>query len=220
MLRKTTSASVEKICTLEKQRLINSISKAEDSTQWIFDLFLLVTDAQEEAYRAFDLEKGFIPKGYEKVLQDILGVFQWESFLFESPHTIRYLKLLLEEAKNLACVFDRHAPVFSQIKVFVDGVLKETQYSLFNSAFSFTLGHGFSYYGKGPSFQTKGIGLGTDIELKSKVVPCPLPLFASIIMSILDDDNWKIEEVDAEHFEGQVFQWDKAFADLFEVKND
>ena len=220
MLRETTLDIIENICKQEKQRLIRHVSEAEGTIQRIFDLFLLIAEAQEEDYRKFELENGFVPKDYEKVLQDVFGTLPSEDFFGTDPYTVRGLNMLLGEARHLAYIFVCHTPVFAQIKVLVNGVLEETIYSLFNSAFPFTPGEGFSLCGRGPDFKARGVRLGTNVELKSKVVPCPLPMLTSIIMSILDDDNWRIEEVDDEHFEGQVFQWDKAFASLFEVKHD
>ena len=129
------------------------------------------------------------------------------------------LKNLLEESRYLANMILTENGVFVQARLTIDGKILETVYSPEDENFQWPVSHLAHGLG-GISFRTQSLPIGTNFEVRTKRIPCSNQLLISIITRILDDDNWKMEVVDDEGYEAWVFQWDKAYSDLFEVKND
>lgn len=219
MLRKVTVDTIEHLLLNEKEKLLKKVEEAGEVKD-LFELFVLIISAQEEEYgRLFD-KPGYLPKAYVEVTRELFRTYLHADFL-KNYNSMEGLQALFEESVYLFRQVIMHGLVFVRAQLFLGGTLRETVYSPEEKDFFWpvsAIAHGLG----GMSFKTASVPIGDDIEIKTKRVVCDLSLLTSLIMRILDDDNWKIEEEEGsiEPYEGWAFQWDKAYSDLFEVKND
>lgn len=213
-MKSETETLINDIFERTKKNLIEDINTAGEPVLQLFEVLMKILIAQEQEYSKLFETSGFLPKQYEKPVAKLFVNFFEDEKLF-AHNNIQQVETLLEHATALTSAFMGKPPVFIQ-QVLTVNDKKETNYTIENFTYEWAPDKSF-FPGTKLRFPSLKIEAESNAQLRVRRIPLSHNLLIDILMKFLNDDNWEIQETDMiEHYQEQVFQWDKAFGPMFE----
>lgn len=206
--------TINEIYEKYQQEMWQDLGTSGDVPAHIFECLVQVMSCQRDTYKQLFEVPGYLPKEYSKILNRIFTVY---GYTLAEIYSVPQLETMLTFSRLLAAELGNvNTPFLVQVKASVDGGKEESFY--FVEPYKTTLSESGNIW---PDFsnwvRACRVPVKTELVMHTKRVPVTMKLIEDLLKKICDDDNWQIEEVDpVEHYQQQVFQWDKAFGPFFE----